>query len=353
MFLQGDSDSTILVTPPSSSPEVSAATSYPGIASLPPEILSHIFVVGSRKLEVGYRTGCEYVNLNDQNDMDDDEFATRCSHVCQYWRAVAINTHQLWSFLDFRGLASEERCKTWIERSQDVPLTIEVAHEMDGLFNPEERGAVTFMEIQRAYMTRDLILPHARRWKSFELVTDSYELVWLWERSLLQVGCAPILEHIGLFCHGDIPAVTVTHLRPPSPLVIFPQGTPKIRSVNLWGVHFDWDLVTFFTGLENLQLAWHSEHVRLTIEQFVQALRRSPKLETLILEGSAPIPGDWPQERILLPKLTMLSLVGIDLINAVSVIDHLDFPALVSIYSICVICSCQLYRLNRSTYSWT
>ena len=45
-------------------------------------------------------------------------------------------------------------------------------------------------------------------------------------------------------------------------------------------------------------------------------------------EGSAPKPGDWPQERLLLQTF---ALMRIDVSDAISVIDHLDFPNLVSI----------------------
>ena len=248
-----------------------------------------IFIVGSRTLKtVVYKSPYD-------NDGDND-FAILCSHVCQYWRAVALNTSQLWCSLDFTGYPSEEWCKVWIERSKNAPLLIDVSHTEGG------------RELSRAHAILDLILPHAHRWELFELVTDSYGIFWLWQRELIPLRIAPILEHIGLLYHGDqLP--TFTYIYP------FTFGSfPRSRSVVLWAVHFDWDLTTFFTGLEYLHLAWHEDR-------------------TIILEGSAPKPGDWPQERLLLPKLMCLTLLRISVSDATSVIDHLDFPNLVSISS--------------------
>ena len=328
------SDSKVIVTTPPSLLGASAAPSNCGIASLPPEILSHIFILGSRTLETVIFKHYGTMDV-DYDDDDDNEFATLCSHVCQYWRAIALNISQLWCFLDFTEDPSEKRCKVWIERSKDAPLAIDVSHPVDKDCGPDEEGAQTFRELSRAHAILDLILPHAHRWKTFELVTDSYDVLWLWQQELVPLRIAPILEHIGLFCHGELPLPPLhgTHVPTPLPLVLFPEGTPKIRSVNLWAVHFDWELTTFFTGLEHLHLAWHEVDVRLTIEQFVQALRLCPNLETLLLEGSAPKPGDWPRERLLLPKLRCLALTHIDVNDAISVIDHLDFPNLVSINS--------------------
>ena len=131
-----------------------------------------------------------------------------------------------------------------------------------------------------------------------------------------------------------------------SPKVLFPSGTPNIRSVDLWNVHFDWESVTFFAGLESLYLAWHMTDVRPTAEQFAQALIMSPKLETLCLEGSAPSAGAWPQERILPSNLRTLGLSQIRLIDSLSVVDHIDFPVLVGANGIYCIWGYEPYQLD-------
>jgi hypothetical protein len=326
------------ITPPLSLSEASSAVPYRGIECLPPEIISHIFTVGSRKLgpeDLGIDEDEQYdADIGENPDDDDNDtsshgrpvhFATLCSHVCQYWRTTAINTCQLWSYLDFGEdlplLPLLERSELWITRSGDVPLIIDI----------------DLTDIELAYGTLkshailELILPHAHRWRVFELATDFYNLIWLWQTRLASLLSAPVLEHLGMSCHEEQIDPDVFEPRAyHSPQVLFPQGTPKMRSIFLWGVHFDWEVVTFLTGLEILELAWHTQDVRLTTEQFVRALSSSPKLHTLTLTSSAPLPGTWPQQPISLSSLVRLDIKEINISDAISVVDHIDFPALVS-----------------------
>ncbi|KAF8526135.1 hypothetical protein JB92DRAFT_2873472 [Gautieria morchelliformis] len=330
-------DSERPITPALSLSE--ASLPYRGIECLPPEIISHILTIGSRKLgpeDLGISEDEQYNADIDENADDDGNdnlsqgppvhFATLCSHVCQYWRTVAISTCQLWSYLDFgEDLALVpllERSELWIARSGDVPLIIDI-----DLTDIE----LAYGEL-KSHAILELILPHAHRWRVFELATDFYGLIWLWQRRLASLRSAPTLEQLGMSCHEEQIDPDVFEPRAyRSPQVLFPQGTPKLRSILLWGVHFDWEVITFLTGLEMLELAWHTKDVRLTTEQFVQTLSSSPKLRTLALTGSAPLPGTWPQERLSLPNLVRLDIKEIDINDAVSVVDHIEFPALTTL----------------------
>ena len=325
-----------------------ANSAHHGIESLPPEILSYIFIIGSDNLIYEDISAFgDNDNMNDINNDDSDEethFATLCSSVCQYWRDIAINTCQLWSSLIFDGSeVSLERSTVWLARSKDVPLSILVdLPDSEGKIAPTSRGGSDMSD-----RILELILPHVLRWKIFALQADSNELIFMWQTRLALLSSAPILEHIEFHCSEEWFDEHAS--QPPmfrSPPVIFPSGTPNIRSVDLWGVHLDWESVTFFTGLESLHLAWHTKDVRPTTEQFVQALIKSPKLETLYLEGSAPSPGAWPQERIILFNLRRLGLGQIDLSDALSVVDHIEFPALVSTNGVYCVRGYEPYQLD-------
>ena len=55
----------------------------------------------------------------------DDEgplFPIFVSHVCRHWREVALNSHTLWSTLDFDNVLQLEKLKVFIERAHDLPL---------------------------------------------------------------------------------------------------------------------------------------------------------------------------------------------------------------------------------------
>ncbi|KAF8573883.1 hypothetical protein K439DRAFT_1665645 [Ramaria rubella] len=323
--------------------EISAAPGAQGIGALPPEVLAHVFAIGSQENDEddGY-----VENISDDDDTDSSlvqqaHFATLCSHVCQYWRSVALSTPQLWSNLEFEGAQTFEKYMEWIARSKGAPLTIQIDLTADATpefqadrFDTEDdedlkRQIVVHHQTHKSDTILEMILPHVHQWKTFELVVDYYELIWVFQTALTRLESAPILEHLGFFCHEDW--IDEDQFSPQSlrnPISLFQGGTPKIRSVCLWGVHFQWETATYLAGLACLQLAWHTKDVRLSCEQFAQTLTLSPKLEVLILEGSAPLPGTWPEERIPLHFLRALSIAYIDVSDAISVVQHIDFPAL-------------------------
>lgn len=316
----------------STSTGVNPAVSKCDISCLPPEILAHIFVIGSEIIEVGPGNQWErqYGNLDDNEEDPGGHFATLCSHVCQYWRTVVINIGELWSCLSVDENSCLNQLETWIDRAKDVPLVILVDYSVEHPPNGGDNDRHVREEELKANAILDLILPHVHHWKGLELTTNSYNIVWHWQTKLLHLLSAPILEYMGFFCHEDW---FEDVFQPPvyrGPVTLFPQGIPKLRFLVLWGVHVEWESTSFLRELEHLELAWHAKDVRPTTEDFAKALVRSPNLNSLCLEGSVPLPGTWPHERCLLPKLLNLRIMQVDVSDAISVIDHIDFPALVS-----------------------
>ena len=308
---------------PSATPNPNAS-----IHCLPPEIISRIFVLGSLDSQE------EFIEDGESASTDDPpgHFATLCSHVCHYWRSIAIDTPQLWSYIDFEEAPPFEKSKEWIARSKATPLTIEIDHtphdydQDENLFNPTQAETILMMIL-------NLISPETHRWHSFDLVSNYYELIWLWQRQLVDIGPFPILKRLALFCYEDIiDDETFQPQKFRSPISIFQTGTPKLQCLVLWGVHLDWEATTILEGLKSLHLAYHTKDVRLSYEQFTRALRRSPDLEALTLECSAPSPLPWvgPHERVVLNSLRDLAILFVGIDEALTIVNSIEFPALVS-----------------------
>ncbi len=68
---------------------------------------------------------------SDSDMFEDDEdirvpFQVLVSHVCKRWRAVALDAHILWTSLEFVARPNLEKARTYISRSQGLPLSISI-----------------------------------------------------------------------------------------------------------------------------------------------------------------------------------------------------------------------------------
>ncbi|GAW06500.1 hypothetical protein LENED_008429 [Lentinula edodes] len=128
--------------PPAHRSSATSYTSTHSIRNLPPELLAYIFVLG-----------CE----------DDPMLPLSVSHVCSFWRALALSTPVLW-----RRVVLGSHYSMWEEtmyRARGCTLDIE--------FKPQNhRGPLAFYEVQR-YM--HLVMPHITRWRSLSIVFSEYQ----------------------------------------------------------------------------------------------------------------------------------------------------------------------------------
>ncbi|KAF7308414.1 hypothetical protein HMN09_00690200 [Mycena chlorophos] len=89
------------------------------------------------------------------------------SHVCRYWRDVALQNHELWSFIfvsqpprdALRVKPSIELVKTWLERSHEWPVDLQT-----DLQNPTASKVMALLR---------LLITHSARWRAvnFEMKT--------------------------------------------------------------------------------------------------------------------------------------------------------------------------------------
>ncbi|KAJ7608178.1 hypothetical protein FB45DRAFT_1067565 [Roridomyces roridus] len=113
------------------------------------------------------------------------------SHICSYWRAVALSTPGLWTALSFQGSARGRRdapalVGLWLERAKDRPISVRYDYE-GGLEGTLEQAHVA-MRIFK------LLLLHRNQWKEAHLHAPFHML------AQTQFGSihAPFLQHLVL-----------------------------------------------------------------------------------------------------------------------------------------------------------
>ena len=88
------------------------------ISKLPPEILTSIFLF----YKESYR---EASDMRDCSLAEKDATAWQSvSHVCQHWRAVALNCTTLWSIINLQIASRSDCLSEFLLRSKNAPLTI-------------------------------------------------------------------------------------------------------------------------------------------------------------------------------------------------------------------------------------
>ncbi|KAJ3937589.1 MAG: hypothetical protein NXY57DRAFT_980785 [Lentinula lateritia] len=234
------------VLPPAHRSSATSYTSTHSIRNLPPELLAYIFVLG-----------CE----------DDPMLPLSVSHVCSFWRALALDTPVLW-----RRVVLGSHYSMWEEtmyRARDCTLDIE--------FKPQNhRGPLAFYEVQR-YM--HLVMPHITRWRSLSIVFSEYQ-PYLWNSALSECCTksnytqVPGLEELCLvYRHND----------DTKEFCLFSGFAPKLRRVTLDGIRLTW-LPSLFQNLTYLDYTHHGKSNGYhAIQEIGNVLRVSSRLIELRL----------------------------------------------------------------------
>jgi len=338
------------------------------INELPPELLAHIFLLGTAEYDTLENEDEEDEEMEneeneDEGDSDNDEgdsepnFEVLVSHVCRLWRDIALDTPTLWTKLDFSEGLPYERSKIYLERSKNAPLDIYIDvtkdDEVEDANDPFSAIAELMVCSDEMDGILDLVLPHVSHWRVFSLAVSAYVLMNTALVELSKCPAAPMLEVLQLYDHSENEEVDVFE---PSQFkdqlfVIFKGNAPKLTTVALWGVHLNWAESRFLTGLVDLELAYHAKDVRPSFKDFARILRESPDIHTLSLCQSGPAGGpvDWlasivdqrsdhpsqevpntPIATLSLPSLKSLVLAFLEPDYATSLIERLAIPNLTS-----------------------
>ncbi|KAG2337675.1 hypothetical protein BDR05DRAFT_763961 [Suillus weaverae] len=255
------------------------------VSRLPPEILANIFM---------------YIMSNEESYMgtSDPRGAPAClaaTHVCRYWRQVALEYPILWAFID--GV-SAQWLAIMLERSKKVALVV--------IYNdPKPLRQCGFEQF----------LSHLPRITFLQLCPSPPEA----DRILncLSSLPAPLLHTFKFVVFGD-----PTFARPISD-TIFQGQAPQLRSVQLVQCCFSWTSC-IFTGLHSLHIG--SSAKRSSLSQILSALRRMPELELITLEPRSSEHVDALSVQVSLPRLRRIELFNSTILTATSLFSHLVLP---------------------------
>ncbi|KAJ6568823.1 hypothetical protein B0H19DRAFT_938022 [Mycena capillaripes] len=266
------------------------------------------------------------------------------SHTCRRWQQIALETGSLWTNIVLTFPASEKqltRTSIWLSRSTTYPLNILLDfRDPDWDWEEEETHEFRWADMEAVLL---LLLPAAARWRTVDLLTDTWAPIFVFLLHTRTVGpTLNRLERLHLArCNayfarrGQVfePSVLGQHL----PLFGGEDAVvPRLREVTLTGVHIQWSAAPL-ANLTKLEFKYQAMDVMPTIAQFTQILAASPNLEALALVGHGPqfssptnvhAGSAYYPGTITLARLTQCTLGFVDVNDAMKLLALFGLPAL-------------------------
>ena len=209
------------------------------IAFLPAELLSLIF---------------EFTQ--EDEGIDEIRVAIACSHVCQFWRNVALHTASLWTIINLRHTG----CEVFADRSLILPIRVAIMDDSD-VDNPNT-GAY-YRNARPTWLHR-----HSSRVQTVSLHGPRQTLENV--TSCLDVGLSALVSLQLTFTSHDRGRIFQLHapnLR---------QHAPNLCRLNFCAVRMDLHECSNLTYLT-------LERVRFAAKEILSLLQRSPRLHLLSL----------------------------------------------------------------------
>ncbi|KAG9045101.1 hypothetical protein FS837_007033 [Tulasnella sp. UAMH 9824] len=218
------------------------------------------------------------------------DFQVLCSHVCTQWRAICLGNPLLWNKIYIRYAEDPsiikhnkslryQKTRAWLARSGDTaPLDIKVNFKHERPVPPGD--SVRWLTPFDVNDIVPVIVPHINRWRSFNMTTKTLKMMRVLLKAI-QLESAPQLKHLLL------QAPTLGKNTPFDPYRLLKGGAPNLRHLALAGLSIDWDSLDF-PRLQELGIfrTVSTEDRRLTRDDVVGVHNRSPKLESLVIEGA-------------------------------------------------------------------
>lgn len=247
------------------------------------------------------------------------------SHVCRLWRAVALQTPQLWSTLSID--LSPSAAAAFLERSQTEPLDVRVVQYV--LTDVQDR-ILTFLH---------LVLPHASRWSSFVVDVP------------VEKGMEVALECCAEGLAGRVLELDVLRLRVNSNTSEFSRSRRAYPTLDAYALpfmprHLVLDAVpvsqpTPFSPqlsvleLRNLRLPapsglWQppSQTIAPDMADFLALLQQAPNLQSLTIASSKPTLTNAALPFVSLPLLASITVQAVDALALGAFFERVSVPAL-------------------------
>ncbi|EIM89432.1 uncharacterized protein STEHIDRAFT_167204 [Stereum hirsutum FP-91666 SS1] len=297
---------------------------------VPPEILNHIFTLGSGP-----------ISFNDIKP-----FPLLISQVCGRWRDIALANSRLWTTISCtRDAPRFPILKLLLERSHTQPLNLyfDFTSPKDYIetypcpaarhpitehhpFADEEYESPFYLTDTDKVRKRLTLLTTHRPLRTYSVTSNNYSFVSLSLRSF-PLGPAPHLIDFSVSYipgYEDISRWGTVHV----PL----NGVaPRLESVRLRGLDLYWGASTFITGLTSLELRDHDSRVWISHPRLQAILTSNPGLETLVLDNSGPlgVADEWPVEEVLdMRSLKRLVFARQRAEEGAAILKRLRLPAL-------------------------
>jgi hypothetical protein len=190
------------------------------------------------------------------------------------------------------------------------------------------------------------LLAHVKRWRHFELLTDTWAPIFFFLWNTRNVKAAPLLQSLSLSrCNAYFASNTATfqpaQLQDPIPL-FGGLALDALRDVSLVGVHVDWARSSL-RNLTSLEFKYHASGIMPSLDQFFDILSGcselrqlsiigwGPQFEKYETEGSAQevrYPATEARRIIQLRHLVQFSFGFVDVNYAVKVLSLFEFPSI-------------------------
>ena len=263
------------------------------------------------------------------------------SHVCRQWRQISLSMPSLWTFIHLSLPLSKNQLacvRTCIIRSRNHPLDIYMDFR-DPSWDWDEASHIFGCNAMDDIM-RLLLVPQAARWRSIELLTDTWAPIFTFLSSTVAIESVPLLQTIRLARCNEYFVAQGQVFRPANlalPVAWFRGGASlcHLRHVSLSGVHVDWAR-SGLTGLRELELRYHARDVMPTLSEFRRILCANAELKRLVILGWGPQMdhalenerGSDDLQKIDLPRLEELEFGFVNVAYAIDLLSLFILPNL-------------------------